>query len=205
MSFRTITRSPLKTIRAPLRMMSDQQEMRTYVGYSLYKSKSAVNVKPIPATLKVENGIRTVAKEGALMFEFAPGSNKEYDWTKKSLFALSATECGELVRSKDADTVSFVHSPGMLSKRLIEYWCDANVYLSCLLFPFLCFRAAGDTTISKRLTVAPVADGKGTQLSTTSLTSIQLLSLTSSCECLDQACSSRCLTRTRPRPRPPRT
>jgi hypothetical protein len=123
MSFRTITRSPLKAIRVPLRMMSDQQEVRTYVGYSLYKSKSSVNVKPIPATLKVENGIRTVAKEGALMFEFAPGSNKEYDWSKKTMFALSATECAELVRTKDADTVSFMHSPGLLSKSFTKCSC----------------------------------------------------------------------------------
>jgi hypothetical protein len=116
MSFRTITRSPLKAFHVPLRMMSDQQETRTYVGYTLYKSKSALKVQPVPATLKIENGYRTVAREGTLLFEFAPGANKNYDWSNKVLFALSATECGELVRIKDSDTVSFVHSPNAMSK-----------------------------------------------------------------------------------------
>jgi hypothetical protein len=95
-------------------MMSDQQGMKTYVGYGLFKGKGAINVKPIPATLKIANGTRTVEKEGALLFEFAPAfAAKEYDWSKKISFALDPTECAELVRFKETESVSFMHNPNL--------------------------------------------------------------------------------------------
>jgi hypothetical protein len=94
-------------------MMSDQG-MKTYVGYGLFKGKGAINVKPIPATLKIANGARTVEKEGVLLFEFAPTlAAKEYDWSKKISFALDPTECAELVRFKETETVSFMHNPNL--------------------------------------------------------------------------------------------
>lgn len=113
MSFRTFTRVPMAAARIPLRMMSDAPEIRTYVGYSLYKMKGALNIKPIPATLKIENNQKTIARDGTLLFEFAPSGKgpREYDWTKKLTFSLSPTELGEVVRMKDTDTTSFMHNP----------------------------------------------------------------------------------------------
>jgi hypothetical protein len=95
-------------------MMSDHEIKTSHVAYGLFKGKGAINVKPIPATLKIANGVRTVDREGALLFEFAPAvSTREYDWSKKISFALDPTECAELVRFKETETVSFMHNPNL--------------------------------------------------------------------------------------------
>lgn len=113
---KTLSRTVAK--RFATRMTSDAsfpQETRTFTGYSLYKSKGAVQVKPIAPTRKSENGIRTVMREGTLLFEFAPpGKNpREYDWSKKLTFSLNPTELGELVNMKESDSLNLLHNPNL--------------------------------------------------------------------------------------------
>eukprot|EP01039_Chlorochromonas_danica_P006533 gene6534-7206_t len=91
--------------------------IRNTVRYNVYKGKSALNVKPIPATFAPPSpkGYRTVDREGSLFLEVAPGGSqpREYDWSRKITFALSATECGELLANHDfSQSVEFMHDPG---------------------------------------------------------------------------------------------
>jgi hypothetical protein len=87
---------------------SEDADVRTFAAYVVYKGKGAVALKPIPPTFSatvskqtgsVTNQFRTVAREGTLLFEFAPPglAVRQYNWEKKSSFALNPTECGELL------------------------------------------------------------------------------------------------------------
>lgn len=143
MSFRSFTRVPKAVLRTSVRMMSDAENApRTYVDYTLFKSKGALSIKPIPATVKTEGNVRTIARDGTLLFEFAPAAsasasagNREFDWTKKLSFSLSPTELGEIVRMKDTDTVSLVHNPNLGGKR--EVPLSVTVLLASLLYSVL--------------------------------------------------------------------
>lgn len=125
MSFRSITRSPaFKTVRSTaVRMISDDSEVRTYAHFNVFKGKMAINVKPIPPTFKATEKSRTVSREGSLFFEFAPvgASPREYDWTKKATFSMSAIECGEICRLKEGQSAEFMHDPNNNSKRVFKY------------------------------------------------------------------------------------
>lgn len=116
-SFRSTVRSPTNAMRS-MRMISDEQEFRTYASYGVYKGKGALNVKPIPPTYQVKEKSQSVVKEGALLFEFAPaGANpREYDWSKKIMFSLSANECGEFLRHNEPTNVEFMHDPNAQSE-----------------------------------------------------------------------------------------
>eukprot|EP00598_Pedospumella_elongata_P000313 CAMPEP_0184969594 /NCGR_PEP_ID=MMETSP1098-20130426/2305_1 /TAXON_ID=89044 /ORGANISM="Spumella elongata, Strain CCAP 955/1" /LENGTH=166 /DNA_ID=CAMNT_0027491377 /DNA_START=127 /DNA_END=627 /DNA_ORIENTATION=+ len=94
--------------------MSEEQEFRTFAGFNIYKGKGAINVVPIPPTFSVTERSQSVHRAGALLLEFAPAgsSPREYDWTKKATFSLSATECGEIARLKEGVATEFTHDPG---------------------------------------------------------------------------------------------
>lgn len=119
MSFRSLSRSPMKALRMPTRMMSDQQELRTYVGFSVYKGKCAMQVKPIPPTFKATDKSMTIARDGSFFLEFAPSTGtgtREYDWTRKTSFSLSPLECAEITRLNEKGAVEFVHDPNQNCK-----------------------------------------------------------------------------------------
>ena len=118
-----------------MRMMSDVPETRTYIEYKLYKTKGAVALKPIPATIKLDGPVRTVEKDGVLLLEFAPLSGvaaqsaaaggygkKDYDYSKKEFFSLSVTELGDLIHMKETDSLNYVHTPnGMYNDKVNVY------------------------------------------------------------------------------------
>lgn len=92
------------------------QDQRTYGSYNIYKGRAAVSVKPIAPTFKtLSKASRTVAREGALFFEFAPIGNapKVYDWTQKIAISLDVTECGALLAMDPAVGLEFSHDPFM--------------------------------------------------------------------------------------------
>ena len=57
----------------------------------MYKGKSALNVKAIPATFEaVGESAYGLKKSGGLLFEMAPASGqRQYDWSKKIMFVAS--------------------------------------------------------------------------------------------------------------------
>ncbi len=119
MPFRTMPRIPTSVMRSGVRMMSEeQQEFRTFAGFNIYKGKGAINVVPIPPTFSVTERSQSVHRAGALLLEFAPAGSgpREYDWSKKATFSLSATECGEIARLKEGVATEFTHDPGANSK-----------------------------------------------------------------------------------------
>jgi len=99
--------------------MQTTPELRTFPVYSVYKGKCACTIKPIAPTFSVSGGMyRTVSRDGALLFEFAPAGSqpREYEWSKKATFSLSPTECGEICRLNEAigTPINFIHDPNML-------------------------------------------------------------------------------------------
>jgi Whirly transcription factor len=99
-----------------LQSSSDGSQERTFANYVIYKSKAAVSLKVIPPTFQSSGTkSRTVSREGGLFFEFALAAGpKEYDWTKKGTFLLSAAECGELLLfDASRPNLEFFHDPNM--------------------------------------------------------------------------------------------
>lgn len=98
---------------------------RTYASYVIYKSKAAVSIKAIPASFESVpskfGGIsRVVSREGGLFMEFASSSGpREYDWSRKGTFLLTATECGDLLMLDRTSTgLEFFHDPNMGSQSM---------------------------------------------------------------------------------------
>lgn len=91
---------------------------RTFANYIIYKSRAAVAVKIIPPTFQLSGSTgksRSVSREGGLLLEFALSSGpKEYDWTKKGTFLLSAAECGEMILfDASKPGIELFHDPSM--------------------------------------------------------------------------------------------
>lgn len=69
------------------------------MGYCIYKGKGAMNIRPVVPTFTPGKNSRSIAREGALLLEFAPAGTKpkEYLWANKQLFSLDVNECAELL------------------------------------------------------------------------------------------------------------
>lgn len=87
------------------------------------QGKAALTFRPIAPTLVrvggQSNGL-TVQRAGTVMLEFAArdGPRADFDWQNKQLFALSATECGEMLDAMDrAVDVRLVHDPNANTPR----------------------------------------------------------------------------------------
>eukprot|EP00897_Mesotaenium_endlicherianum_P003308 jgi/Mesen1/3004/ME000177S02283 len=91
------------------------QGQRVFTNYTIYKGKGAVNVVPIKPTFeKRDGGGIVLAKEGAILFEFAASiGTRVYDWKKKQMIALRATEVGSLIALNPDERVEFFHDPNM--------------------------------------------------------------------------------------------
>lgn len=163
-SFRSLPHVPVSANKrsVSLRMTSDDQELRTYAGYNVYKGKGAINIKPIPPSFKINGKSQVVDRDGALLFEFAPIGNgpREYDWTKKAGFSMSVGECGEMMRAKDGVTTEFLHDPGAGSKLLSFPALICNVLYRHSIRKIL--NTAPDAgKMTKKLKWSPTPDGKG--------------------------------------------
>ncbi|KGN52606.1 single-stranded DNA-binding protein WHY2, mitochondrial [Cucumis sativus] len=90
---------------------------RVFASYHVYKGKAALSMEPcMPTFTKVESGNFIMDRRGSIMLTFAPAvGERKYDWTRKQLFALSATEIGSLISLGPRDSCEFFHDPGMLS------------------------------------------------------------------------------------------
>ena len=100
---------------------SSSSSGRTFVDFSIYKSKSALSVKLVKPTFETDHQGRTIMKRsGGILLEFAPSiGTRKYDWTRKGSFMLSPIEAAELAnrlnpsRQSIAQKVEFFHDPGM--------------------------------------------------------------------------------------------
>ncbi|CAI9117178.1 OLC1v1018524C1 [Oldenlandia corymbosa var. corymbosa] len=90
---------------------------KIFASYSVYKGKAALSASPrLPTFAKLESGGVKVDRKGTIMLTFWPAiGERKYDWEKKQLFALSATEVGSLINLGPQDSCEFFHDPAMLS------------------------------------------------------------------------------------------
>lgn len=90
---------------------------RIFAPYSIYKGKAAVSVDPIlPTFTKMDSGHFRVERKGCILLTFWPAvGERKYDWGKKQVFALSATEVGSLISMGSKDSSEFFHDPSMKS------------------------------------------------------------------------------------------
>eukprot|EP01043_Picozoa_sp_COSAG02_P036908 COSAG02_NODE_2736_length_8130_cov_4.458722_3_plen_389_part_00 len=83
----------------------------TFVDFSVYKGRAAMQIKPIPPTWRSSGGGRSIERDGVILIEAAAaGSQRDYDWSKKQVFALSVLEIGKLL-TRGREELTFVHDP----------------------------------------------------------------------------------------------
>ncbi|ESQ28073.1 hypothetical protein EUTSA_v10019058mg [Eutrema salsugineum] len=116
---------------------------RVFAPYAIFKGKAALSVEPVlPTFARIEPGNLRIDRRGSVMMTFMPASGeRKYDWEKKQLFALSATEVGSLISMGSNDSSEFFHDPSMKSSN------------------------AGQ--VRKSLSIKPHADGSGYFISLT--------------------------------------
>ncbi|KAL0401858.1 UNVERIFIED_CONTAM: Single-stranded DNA-binding protein WHY2, mitochondrial [Sesamum latifolium] len=91
--------------------------VKMFALYSIYKGKAALSAGPrLPTFSKLKSGGYKVERRGAIMLTLWPAiGERKYDWDKRQVFALSATEVGSLISLGSKDSWEFFHDPSMLS------------------------------------------------------------------------------------------
>ncbi|KAJ7549553.1 hypothetical protein O6H91_07G058100 [Diphasiastrum complanatum] len=91
------------------------QARRIFVDVAFYKGKSAMKMRPSKPVFKLlDNGGASISKEGSLFMEIAPAvAQRQYDWSKKQIFALSVMELGTLIDLAPDGGCEFYHDPNM--------------------------------------------------------------------------------------------
>ncbi|KAL0351239.1 UNVERIFIED_CONTAM: Single-stranded DNA-binding protein WHY2, mitochondrial [Sesamum calycinum] len=91
--------------------------VKIFAPYSIYKGKAALSADPrLPTFSKLGSGDYRVERRGVIMLTFWPAiGERKYDWDKRQVFALSATEVGSLISLGSKDSCEFFHDPSMLS------------------------------------------------------------------------------------------
>lgn len=83
----------------------------TFVDFSVYKGRAAMQIKPIPPTWRSSGGGRSIERDGVILIEVAAaGLQRDYDWSKKQVFALNVLEVGKLL-TRGRGELAFVHDP----------------------------------------------------------------------------------------------
>ncbi|CAH9126740.1 unnamed protein product [Cuscuta epithymum] len=90
-------------------------QQKVFAPYTIYKGKAALSASPtLPTFSKSDFGGVMVARKGVIMLTFFPAiGERKYDWGKKQVFALSATEVGALLNLGPDDSCEFFHDPSM--------------------------------------------------------------------------------------------
>ncbi|KAM3287630.1 single-stranded DNA-binding protein WHY2, mitochondrial isoform X1 [Capsicum chacoense] len=90
---------------------------RVFAPYSVFKGKAALSAEPrLPTFNKMDSGVVKLNRRGVIMLTFWPSiGERKYDWEKRQLFALSATEVGSLISMGTKDSCEFFHDPSMQS------------------------------------------------------------------------------------------
>ncbi|CAL9086372.1 unnamed protein product [Musa acuminata var. zebrina] len=88
-----------------------------FANYTVFKGKAALSMKPIlPAIRELDSRSSRVYKNGSVILTFWPAvGQRKYDWEKKQVFALSATEVGSLIGLGPTESCEFFHDPSMKS------------------------------------------------------------------------------------------
>lgn len=89
------------------------QPSKIFVKYTFYKGKAALGMQPkAPEYSTLDSGGIRLSKEGCVFLEFAPAvGTRQYDWSKKQIFALSVLELGTLLSFDPNEPCEFFHDP----------------------------------------------------------------------------------------------
>ncbi|KAM1135687.1 hypothetical protein ACFX13_034623 [Malus domestica] len=90
---------------------------QVYASFDIFKGKAALSLTPVlPTFTKLESGSLVVDRRGSVMLKFTPAiGERKYDWEKRQMFALSATEVGALISLGPNDSCELFHDPSMKS------------------------------------------------------------------------------------------
>uniref|UniRef100_A0A7C9CQ12 Single-stranded DNA-binding protein n=1 Tax=Opuntia streptacantha TaxID=393608 RepID=A0A7C9CQ12_OPUST len=88
---------------------------RIFASYDVYKGKAALSAQPVPPRFaKVNAGGIKVKRQGFIVLSFSPSlGERKYDWERKQVFALSATEVGSLISLGPNGSCEFFHDPAI--------------------------------------------------------------------------------------------
>ena len=114
------SRSPLQQYRqytatAPA---GNEAPYAVYASYRMYKGKSSLSVSAISPTFRSLPGANgghalSVDRPGVIMLEFVPTmGERQFDYNRKQRFALSASECGEIIsKAGTGQDCTLIHDP----------------------------------------------------------------------------------------------
>ncbi|XP_058097555.1 single-stranded DNA-binding protein WHY2, mitochondrial isoform X1 [Magnolia sinica] len=110
--FHNLTSRAVSTARKDL-ATDGSYSVRTSADYSIFKGKAALVLEPLlPKFKEITSGLFRVDKRGSVMLKFMPAiGQRKYDWEKRQVFALSATELGSLMSLGPGDSCEFFHDP----------------------------------------------------------------------------------------------
>eukprot|EP00252_Welwitschia_mirabilis_P018706 TRINITY_DN4170_c0_g1_i1.p1 TRINITY_DN4170_c0_g1~~TRINITY_DN4170_c0_g1_i1.p1 ORF type:complete len:237 (-),score=52.61 TRINITY_DN4170_c0_g1_i1:480-1190(-) len=88
---------------------------KLYASYAIYKGKAVLRMNPKePEFTRLDSGAFRLSREGSVFLEFAPAVGvRQYDWSRKQIFALSVAELGQLLALAPEDMCEFYHDPFM--------------------------------------------------------------------------------------------
>ncbi|XP_010272543.1 PREDICTED: single-stranded DNA-bindig protein WHY2, mitochondrial [Nelumbo nucifera] len=88
---------------------------RVFASFTFYKGKASLSMTPrLPEFSKMVSGALKIERMGVILLEFCPAIGpRKYDYEKKQMFALSATEVGSLISLGAKDSCEFFHDPSM--------------------------------------------------------------------------------------------
>ncbi|XP_015056791.1 single-stranded DNA-binding protein WHY2, mitochondrial isoform X1 [Solanum pennellii] len=111
------TFAAFSTVRQDVVADAGKREGRVFAPYSVFKGKAALSAEPrLPTFNRLDSGGVKLNRRGVIMLTFWPSvGERKYDWEKRQLFALSATEVGSLISMGTRDSSEFFHDPSMLS------------------------------------------------------------------------------------------
>ncbi|XP_011621001.1 single-stranded DNA-binding protein WHY2, mitochondrial isoform X1 [Amborella trichopoda] len=85
------------------------------VPYCIFKGKAALKMDPIgPKFSKLNPDSMRIERRGCVLLTFFPAIGvRKYDWQKRQIFALSATEVGSVISLGPTDSCEFFHDPSL--------------------------------------------------------------------------------------------
>ncbi|KAL3683791.1 hypothetical protein R1sor_001813 [Riccia sorocarpa] len=100
---------------AQTRTNGSQGGRRVFVDFKFYKTRGAMSMRPVKPVFRfLDTGAAVLEREGSLFLEFAPPlAQRQYDWNRKQIFALSVMELGHLVGLAPGESCEFFHDPNM--------------------------------------------------------------------------------------------
>jgi hypothetical protein len=112
-----------------------EQPRAIYAGYRIYKGKASLAFNSIPPTFRKlpstqDNGQHalTIDRPGVMLLEFVPSmGERQFDYNRKQVFALSAGEIGEIVAKTAAGkSCSLIHDPSKFKGNMVDMTTSNN-------------------------------------------------------------------------------